>query len=113
MLVSVCVRDGRYRMAIEHARGYLAAHPGDRRIRFVLGTLYSAVGDAEAAEAELQLVATADSENADVHYALGVLLRDQRGDPLQADEQFRAYLRLSPHGPHAEDARASMLQEVP
>ncbi len=113
MLLSVCVRDGRYRMAIEYARRYLVKHPSDQRVRFVLGTLYAAVGEALAAQHELELVARVDRDNADVHYTLAVLLRDQNNDLVRADEQFREYLRLAPGGEHAEEARASVLRVVP
>jgi predicted Zn-dependent protease len=113
LLLSVCVRDGRYRMAIEYARSYLVRHPSDRRLRFVLGTLYAAVGESASAQHELEHVARADRDNADVQYALAVVLRDQQSDPSRADQHFREYLRLAPGGEHADEARASLLQEVP
>ena len=111
MLLAVCVQDGRYRMAVEYARRYLVRHPRDLGIHFVLGTLYAALEESVDAERELRFVVHNDAENAPVRYALAVVLRDQRNDPLGAHEYFSAYLRLAPGGEHAEEARASMLLE--
>jgi tetratricopeptide (TPR) repeat protein len=111
-LLSVCIRDGRYRMAIEYAQRHLTRHPGDDKVRFIIGTLYAALGECNEAEAALRMAAKTNVDNADVHYALAVLLRDQRGDPMHADGEFREYLRISPTGEHAEEARASLLMEV-
>ena len=112
LLVTVCVRDGRYRLAVEYARRDLARKPNDTKMHFVLGTLYAGLGEVEAAQRELELAVRGEGGNAELQYALAVLLRDQRGDLLGADHHFREYLRLSPAGDHAEEARAAMLLEV-
>jgi tetratricopeptide (TPR) repeat protein len=112
LLLGVCVRDGRYRLAIDYAERYVRKHPHDQRMRFVLGTLKAGVGEPLAAEAELTKVVAASPENPDAHYALAVLLRDQRNDPLGADRHFRAYLKLQPEGEHSEEAKSSLLQVV-
>lgn len=114
-LITLCVRDGRYRLAVEHAQRYLTRHPRDRRMRFVLGSLYAALGETAEAERELRRVVDADrdSANANANYALAVVLRDQKQAPLEADRYFRAYLRLSPQGEHVEEARASLLESMP
>jgi tetratricopeptide (TPR) repeat protein len=113
LLLSVCVQDGRYRVAIQYAETYLKSHPGDLRVRFVLGTLYSAVNEAEPARQALSTVVDARPEDADAHFALGVLLRDSDHDYAGADRQFREYIRLKPRGAHAEEAQASLLKSVP
>jgi len=113
LLLRVCIRDGRYRMAVEYAERYLKRHPTDPRMRFLLGTLYAALGEPVAAEQQLSLAARTDVDNAALHYALAVVLRDQIGDAVRADSHFRAYLRLAPDGEHAEDARSSLFEEVP
>lgn len=113
ILLTVCLRDGRYRMAIEYARRHLGRHPNDVKVRILLGTVYAALGESNDAELALEAAAKADAHNADVRYALAVLFRDQRGDVERADTEFREYLRLSPRGEHAEEARASLLNEVP
>jgi Tfp pilus assembly protein PilF len=113
LLIETCVSDGRYRSAIEYARPYAERHPEDVRIRFVLGTLYQAVGDYKAARAELEVVVKRAPGHADAHYALAVLLRDEMSDASAAETEFREYLRLAPQGPHAEEARASLTKATP
>jgi len=112
MLVSVCVRDGRYRLAVEYARRYLAREPGDMRMHFVLGTLYAGLGESNDAQREFELAVRVERDNPELHYSLAVLMRDQKADLLAADRHFREYLRLAPSGDHAEEARAAMLQSV-
>jgi tetratricopeptide (TPR) repeat protein len=112
LLLSVCVRDGRYRLAIDYAEQYLRKHPRDRSMRFVLGTLRAGVGEPVAAEAAFAKVIQDDPEHPEAEYALAVLLRDQRGDLRGADQHFRAYLKLQPEGDHAEEAKSSLLQVV-
>jgi tetratricopeptide (TPR) repeat protein len=113
LLLTVCARDGRYRVAIQYAEGYLKEHPADLRVRFVLGTLYAAVGEPDAAREALRVVVDARPEDADAHFALGVLLRDSDHDYAGADQQFREYIRLKPRGSHAEEAQASLFKSVP
>jgi tetratricopeptide (TPR) repeat protein len=113
LLLSVCITDGRYRVAIEYAEEYLKVHPNDLRVRFLLGTLYEAVGDGASARTNLTAVVDAHPEDPDAHYALAVLARDGDHDPVSADRHFREYLRLSPRGKHAEEAQASLLKSVP
>ena len=47
------------------------------------------------------------------HYALASLLHDKGRDLARADEHYRAYLTLQPHGDHADEARALLLKELP
>jgi tetratricopeptide (TPR) repeat protein len=112
LLLSVCVRDGRYRLAIEYAERHVRRHPRDARMRFVLGTLRAGVGESADAEADLARVISVTPDNSDAHYALAVLLRDQRGDLIGADQHFRAYLALQPEGEHSEEAKSALLQAV-
>lgn len=113
LLVQVCVRDQRYLDAIQHVEGYLKHHPDDHRLRFVLASLEAAVGNHDRARAEYEKVLAHESSNAEVHYALGVMLRDALARFAQADQHFREYLRLRPSGDHAEEARAALLEVVP
>jgi tetratricopeptide (TPR) repeat protein len=112
LLLSVCVRDGRYRLAVDYAQQYVRKHPRDARMRLVLGTLHAGLGETVAAEAELARVVDTNPDSSDARYALAVLLRDQRGDLLGADQHFRAYLELAPDGEHSEEAKSSLLQVV-
>lgn len=113
LLLDVCVQTGRYRSAALHAENQLRRHPDDVRTRFVLGTLYAALGDTKEAHGELARVVQAKPNEAKAHYALGVLARDNENDVVGADKEFREYLRLDPRGEHAEEARASLLKQVP
>lgn len=112
LLLQVCVSTGRYRSAIQHAENHLRKHPGDARTRFVLGTLYAAVGETREAKEALSLVVEQRPDEAQAHYALAVLAREQN-EPVVADRHFREYLRLEPSGQHAEEARAALLERVP
>jgi tetratricopeptide (TPR) repeat protein len=113
LLLRVCVMDGRYRMAIQYAENHLKHSPTDIATRFVVGSLYSAIGDAERAQAAYNQVLDVEPDNADAHFALASLLRDIGGDAELADKHFREYLRLKPGGTHVEEAQASLLKAVP
>ncbi|MGC4089342.1 MAG: tetratricopeptide repeat protein [Polyangiaceae bacterium] len=113
LLIAVCVRDGRYRLAIDYARRHLSRRPDDHRVAFLLGALYAGVGEGEAAEQELERVTRVDSSNAEARYALAVVLRDQRGDAARASRHFREYLKLSPRGAHAAEASGFGLERLP
>lgn len=113
LLLRVCVLDGRYRSAIQYAENHLRKSPRDVNTRFVLGSLYSAIGDIDEARASYERVLDVEPSNADAHFAMAVLLRDTGGDAKLADYHFREYLRLKPAGQHVEEAQASLLKTVP
>ncbi len=113
LLLRVCILDGRFPMAIQYAENHLQHAPTDIATRFVVGTLYSAIGDTEKAQRAYNQVLEVEPDNADAHFALAVLLRDIGGDPVLADHHFREYLRLKPGGAHVEEAQASLLKTVP
>lgn len=113
MLLRVCVEGGRLRVAIKHASDYLANHPGDVKLRYLLGTLHKAVGEPEEARKQFDRVLEEDPSNAEAHYALAVIDRDTNNDLVRADYHFREYLRLRPAGPHAQEAQGSLLKGVP
>jgi thioredoxin-like negative regulator of GroEL len=111
-LMRVCIAAGHERAAIDYAAPQLRKHPGDAHLQFVVGELRALTGDASGAREDLEHVVNVDPQAAAPRYALARLLRDQVGDVVAADREFRAYLRLSPSGEHAEEARASLLQAV-
>jgi Flp pilus assembly protein TadD len=113
LLLMVCVQDSRFRLAAKYAEEHLQKHPTDRRSRLVLATIYAGLGDVVPAERELRRVLAEEPNEAQAHFALAVLLRDAKGDPAGADLQFRDYLRLSPTGTYAEEARGGLLGSVP
>jgi tetratricopeptide (TPR) repeat protein len=112
LLISVCIASQRYRAAIADARLFLRDHPGASRLRFVLASLLAGIGDFPSAVDELNRLVSTKPEHELGHYALGVLYRDRLRHAERADHEFRAYLQLAPSGPHAEEARASLLQHV-
>ncbi len=113
MLLAVCVRDGRYRAALEYGEGHLQKHPTDARTRFVVATIHAGIGDSARAKAHLERVLAERPNEAEAHFALGALMRDSFKDPVSADPHFREYLRLAPSGSHAEEARGSLLRSLP
>lgn len=113
VLMAVCVEAQKYRVAIDYGEAHLRDHPGDAKLRHLVGTLYLALGEAAKARSSFEGVLRRSPDEAETHYALGVLFRDNDRDLLRADEHFRAYLRLNPRGPHEQDARASLLKVVP
>jgi len=113
LLVRVCVAERRYRVAIDYAEEHLRRHPTDTPLRFLLGSLYLGVGETGTARAHLEQAAREDPKNADVRFALGVLYRDEVEDRATAHDHFAAYLELAPRGPHAAEARGSLLKTVP
>jgi len=107
-LLDACAADGRYRLAIKYAEEHLTKSPNDTGARFVLGALYSAVGESELAEKTLRRVVADAPKEADPHYALATLLRDVHHDSVGANTEFLSYLHLAPSGPHAPEARAAL-----
>ena len=113
LLIDVCVRDQRYRAALEYAEEHLRRHPRAYRLRYVEATLLRALGDVARSRQELERVLSASPGYADAHYSLALLLRDDLGNHLEADRHFREYLRLKPGGSHAEEAGESLLEVMP
>jgi tetratricopeptide (TPR) repeat protein len=112
-LLIVCTTDERYPAAASYAEDYLRLHPGDTEVRYALATVYLALRELPLARGALERVVTERPELAVAHYALATVLRDVGESMLDADHQFREYIRLSPEGEYAEAARASLLKTVP
>jgi tetratricopeptide (TPR) repeat protein len=113
LLLKVCIAEQRYRVAISYAETELKKAPRNNPLRFVVASLYATIGDTKVAREQMERVIESDPDDASVRYALAVLLRDDERDVGSADAHFRAYLRLDPKGPHAEEARGSLLRTVP
>ena len=113
LLLHVCIEGQRYRVALDYAEDHLRKHPDDQRLRFLVGSLYAAIGDTPAARQRLETLLRKAPEQAEAHYALAVILRDEVVDREAADAHFRAYLELAPRGEHVEEARASLLSRIP
>lgn len=107
-LLVVCVADQRYPAAAEYAEQYLRRHPLDVDLRFATASIQIAVGDTARARELLDAVLRERPNWAEAHYALAGLMRSQ-GEPLAlADLHDLQYLKLEPHGPLADTARARL-----
>ncbi len=105
LLVRACVESSRLRAALNHAEPYLDSHPEDAPLRFVVASLYAALGLPERARDELEAVIRLDPHHARAEYALGELWARSFGDRDRAARHFDRYLDLAPRGPHAAEAR--------
>lgn len=113
LLMRVYIVSGRYRLAIQLGEQQLVKQPEAHALRFLVGTLYAAIGRSDLARAHLERVVASSPNDAEAHYALAVVLRDGENDLIKADHHFREYLKLQPAGSHSEEARDSLLQQVP
>jgi len=107
-LLHVCLAAGRHRAALAYAREFGAPLAGDLQFRYLLATLESAVGDPDKAVQELRRILLASPRYVDAHYQLALLLQRRGGDDEQVALHLREYLKLSPDGPFAEDARTRL-----
>jgi tetratricopeptide (TPR) repeat protein len=112
-LIAVCAADERYPVAVRYASEYLARHPDDTEMRFAAASLQAAMGDAASARAAYERVVTEQPSLAEAHYALGMLLREQRTGVAESATHLRAYLQLQPRGRYAESARAALARRDP
>jgi tetratricopeptide (TPR) repeat protein len=112
-LLHVCVEARRYRVALRYAAEYVRRSPDSASLRLLHGLLEAAVGDQAVALREYEAVLRAHPDDPDGHYAIAVLLRDALDDPGGADAHFREYLRISPDGQRAPEARAALLERLP
>src|SRR3954469_20158819 len=107
-LLVVCAADQRYPAAAEYAEQYLHRHPADVDLRFAAASIQAAVGDSRRARELLDTVLRERPDWAEAHYALASMMRAD-GEPLAlADLHDLQYLKLNPHGPLAETARARL-----
>jgi tetratricopeptide (TPR) repeat protein len=113
LLMKVCIEDRKYRVALDYGENTLKRHPSDHRLRFLVASLYVATGENPKAKQHLEQLLSANPQEAEAHYVYAVLLKDSEENLLEADRHFREYLRLQPHGAHAEEARGSLLKSVP
>jgi tetratricopeptide (TPR) repeat protein len=111
-LVAVCVTAEHYRLAADYAERALSHNPRNARLRFLVAALYLSIGDRPRARDAFERSARDLPDDAAVQFAVAVFFRDEMSDPFTADVHFRDYLRLEPHGPHAEEARASLVEHV-
>jgi tetratricopeptide (TPR) repeat protein len=112
LLLRVCVEAEKYRVAADYARDYLRKRPDNVPLRMLLGSLEAAIGNRQAAREEMRSVVERQPSNAEAHFELGLLLREDNIDLEEANDHFREYLRLTPKGARAQEARAALLKSV-
>lgn len=112
-LLKVCNEAKRFQVGIDYAEPVLNKNPRNYRLRLIVASFYRAIGHLARARGHYEVALTDQPEDPTAHYLLAVLLRDEFRDLVNADKHFREYLRLAPEGPHAEEARGSLLKEVP
>ncbi len=109
-LIRVCVADQRFHVALLYAENHLRRDPDDHPVRFALATILAGIGETDRAQQHLELLEIAAPQDADVHFALAVLLHEGGHDALRADKEFRLYLHYAPGGVNAAQAHASLLR---
>lgn len=90
----------RYYMALEIDEDYVEA-------RANLGCVLLEQGQTDLAIAAFEGALACHQDYPDVHYQLARAL-DESGRPIEADEHWRAFLKLAPASPWAEVARARL-----
>ncbi|MDH5491710.1 MAG: tetratricopeptide repeat protein [Myxococcales bacterium] len=111
-LIRVCVASSRISAALSYAEPYLAAHPTQWRLRYLVATLHLGLRRIPEAVADLEAVIGQRPEDPTAHYTLGIILRDHIGDGHGAREHFSRYLELAPEGAHAEEARSAAIAPI-
>ncbi|MDD9946489.1 MAG: tetratricopeptide repeat protein [Myxococcales bacterium] len=112
LLLSAYIHDHQYRLAIQHGEEYLRKHPREPTLQLLVGSLHEALGAYQPAIEHYSAAVRRQPAGAEGHYALASALLQQGHDRPRADAHFRRYLELEPNGPHAELARAALLQEL-
>jgi len=111
-LLKLCIKSSRFEAAAQYAENYGKDVMAKRDLDLLLGGLYVTLDERDKAVMHLHRVTRLYPEHAMAHLLLARVLNQQSRDLLQADEQFRAYLRLAPEGPFAAEARESLLKRV-
>jgi tetratricopeptide (TPR) repeat protein len=109
LLLSVCLRSGQLRAALNHAESYLRNHPEDVGLRYLVASIDSGIGATERARLELERILREEPDYARAHYLLAMLELDAGSD--EARTHLERYLELEPRGEHAEDVR-SRIEEL-
>lgn len=111
-LLRACIAAKNYRLAVEYAESSLAKHPEDAHLRFLTGALMGELGDTARSREHFERAAEELPSDPEVQFTVGVFFRDNAADVVNADRYFQKYLALAPKGPHAEEARGSLMARV-
>jgi tetratricopeptide (TPR) repeat protein len=105
-LLRVCLSSSHLRAALNHAQPFLARHPDDDQLRYLVASIHLSLGQHDEAKATLELLLLRKPEHPDAHYLLGVVEAESNVD--SAREHFRAYLEHAPNGRHAPEVRSRL-----
>jgi len=92
---------------LENARNEVL-HESDREkldMHYNMAAVYAREGKFKEAEQQYLHALRLNPTDADVHYNLGILYDDELKSPEKAVVHYRRYLKLSPHGPDADQVR--------
>jgi tetratricopeptide (TPR) repeat protein len=109
-LVQVCIAAWRLRAALGYAHAYLERNPQAFRLRYLVASIHSALGQADLAVRELRRVLAQHPDAAQAHYLLGVIERDAFHDDGAASQSFNAYVERDPDGTFSAEVRAWLLE---
>ncbi len=111
-LLKACIAGGDLRVATEYAENELSRNPDDAHLRFLTGALLAQIGNRPDARSHLVQAAKQLDKDANVQFSVATFFRDDMHDRVEADPYFREYLKLSPRGEHAAEARGSLMERV-
>ncbi len=112
-LLRICIAGSRYNDALRHAEPYLRQHPDRYQLRTLVASIHLGLGNVEEAQEHLEAVVAGAPNEAPAYYLIGMLHREEHGDPITADPYLRRYLELAPHGVHAAEVRSIVAQRQP
>lgn len=107
-LVGVCIDAARYRAALRYAVPHLERNPDDWALRYLVASLYLAVGETPRARDELERVVADRPDEPEPRFLLAIVWADYLQQPGAAAAHLEAYLALAPDGRHAAEARARL-----
>lgn len=108
ILLRVCVASSRLTTALDYARPYLEEHPEDWPLRHLVASIHLGLGHPDDARRELERVIADAPNEAEPHYLLAVVLRDELGDVDGARPHFQRYLELAPEGRRAAEVSRAL-----
>jgi len=112
-LLKICVAASRLNAALRYAEPHLRDHPMDYRLRTLVASIHLGLGNLDDAEVHLEEVIEHAPSDAPAYYLLGMLHREQYGDPLAGEAYLERYLELAPNGAHAAEVRNMLRRRAP
>ncbi len=112
-LLKICVAASRLNAALQYAEPHLRDHPGNFRLRTLVASIHLGLGNVDDAETHLSEVIERAPTNAPAYYLMGMLHREEHGDPVASEPYLQRYLELAPNGAHAAEVRNMLRPREP